>query len=70
MFYIFLWIAFFQPKADHRKHLAISAGNISKSLAGLSGCENNKDLSGALAKLSDVQRTMETIHTKQVKKFL
>jgi len=50
--------------------LAVSAGSISRSLAGLSGCESSKDLSGALAKLSDVQRIMENIHTKQVNTHL
>lgn len=51
--------------ADFRKNLAISAGNVSKSLAVLSGCEENSALSGAIAHLSDVQKNMEQIFNNQ-----
>ena len=45
--------------------LAISTGNISRSLAVLSGSEENSALSGAIAQLSTVQEKIEQIHFEQ-----
>ena len=41
--------------ADFRKNLAISAGNVSRTLAVISGNEENSQLSGAIAQLAEVQ---------------
>ena len=51
--------------ASYRKSLAVSTGHISKSLAVLSGCEQNTALSGAIAQLSTVHEKIEQIHNDQ-----
>ena len=51
--------------AEYRRNLAISTGNISRSLAVLSGSEENSALSGAIAQLSTVQEKIEQIHYEQ-----
>jgi len=51
--------------AEYRRNLAISTGNISRSLAVLSGSEENSALSGAIAQLSTVQEKIEQIHMEQ-----
>ena len=51
--------------AEYRRNLAISTGNISRSLAVLSGSEENSALSGAIAQLSTVQEKIEQIHFEQ-----
>merc|ERR1719192_652858 len=51
--------------AEYRRNLAISTGNISRSLAILSGSEDNSALSGAIAQLSTVQEKIEAIHHDQ-----
>jgi hypothetical protein len=53
-------------KAEYRRNLALSAGNVGKSLTILSGCEDDANLSGAIAHLADVQKSMEQIHNDQV----
>merc|ERR1712141_113448 len=51
--------------AEYRRNLAISTGHISRSLAVLSGSEENSALSGAIAQLSTVQEKIEQIHFEQ-----
>jgi len=46
--------------------LAFSAGNVGKSLSLLSGYEDDLNLSGAIAHLADVQKSMDQIHSDQV----
>ena len=47
-----------------------SAGNVSRSLAVLSGNEENSALSGAIAQLSEVQKSMEQVWISPVTLFL
>ncbi len=42
---------------------------MSRSLAVLSGNEENSALSGAMAQLSEVQKNMEQIHNDQVRHY-
>ena len=51
--------------ADYRKSLAHSTGHLSKSLAILSGSEDNSELSGAIAQLSTVHEKIEQVHHEQ-----
>ena len=51
--------------ADFRKNLAASTGSVSKSLAVLSGSEENSGLSSAIAQLSTVQEKLEQVHYEQ-----
>ena len=43
-----------------------SAGHVSKSLSVISMSEDNQALSGAIAQLAEVQKSMEQIHHEQV----
>lgn len=50
---------------EYRRTLAFHTGVLSKSLAVLSGLEENTELSGALAQLSGVQEKVEHVHGEQ-----
>ncbi|TRY76925.1 hypothetical protein TCAL_10147 [Tigriopus californicus] len=50
---------------EYRRTLAYHTGVLSKSLAVLSGLEENTELSGALAHLSGVQEKVEHVHGEQ-----
>ena len=52
--------------AEYRRNLAISAGHVSKTLQVISMNEDNQALSGAIAQLAEVQKSMEQIHHEQV----
>ena len=49
----------------YRKDLGFATNNVSKSLAVLSGSEENSGLSAAIAQLSSVQEKIATIHQDQ-----
>jgi len=51
--------------SEYRKGLALSTGSLSKSLAILSGSEENSALSSAIAQLSTVQEKLEEVHYEQ-----
>ena len=51
--------------SEFRKSLAQSTGSLSKSLAVLSGSEENSALSSAIAQLSTVQEKLEEVHYEQ-----
>ena len=51
--------------SEFRKSLAQSTGILSKSLAVLSGSEENSALSSAIAQLSTVQEKLEQVHYEQ-----
>lgn len=51
--------------SEFRKSLAQSTGSLSKSLAVLSGSEENSALSSAIAQLSNVQEKLEEVHYEQ-----
>jgi len=51
--------------SEFRKSLAQSTGSLSKSLAILSGSEENSALSSAIAQLSTVQEKLEEVHYEQ-----
>merc|ERR1719273_2360877 len=51
--------------SEFRKGLALSTGSLSKSLAILSGSEENSALSSAIAQLSTVQEKLEEVHYEQ-----
>lgn len=50
---------------DHRKMLAINTLNLSKTLAVISGSEENSGLSAAIAQLSTVQEKIAGVHKDQ-----
>ena len=49
----------------YRKDLGYATNNVSKSLAVLSGSEENSGLSAAIAQLSSVQEKIASIHQEQ-----
>ena len=51
--------------SEFRKNLAQSTGSVSRSLAILSGSEENSALSSAIAQLSTVQEKLEQVHYDQ-----